>query len=461
MIDELGDRAARAWRWPRARSARRRSATAARSAATSAPPRRPATRTRRCSPPARWSRSRRCAGTRGVPVDEFFTGVKRNALAPDELIAAVRVPPPAGPQQFAKIGTRNAMVIAVCSFALALHPERAARRHRHRLGRARRRCARTEAEAFLGRRARLGRRAAPLDAAGAGRGSASWSRPPRAPIDDVRGTAAYRRHALAVLARRALRWAWADYRREADDAGHAHGQRRARARPTTCGRARACSTCCASGSACPARRTPASRASAARARSTSTACSVCSCLVAAGQAEGREVVTVEGLAAGRRAAPGAAGVRRGRRRAVRLLHARADRRRRTTCCARDPRPSDAEIREALAGNLCRCTGYEKILDAVRLAAGAGDAMSAVVIDGLRDRHGRRRRHRARRRPRRRRRTAGSPRSAPGPAPDGRRGADRVDGRGCLLTPGLVNTHHHLYQWATRGLARRRTRCSSG
>ena len=53
--------------------------------------------------------------------------------------------------------------------------------------------------------------------------------------------------------------------------------------------------------------------------------------------------------------------------------------------ARDPDPDDSEIREALAGNLCRCTGYEKILDAVHLAAAparaAGDAMSVLVIDG--------------------------------------------------------------------------------
>jgi len=47
-----------------------------------------------------------------------------------------------------------------------------------------------------------------------------------------------------------------------------------------------------------------------------------------------------------------------------------------TCCAGFPEPADAEIREALAGNLCRCTGYEKILDAVRLAAGRRAAAAA-------------------------------------------------------------------------------------
>src|SRR5215217_1604740 len=64
------------------------------------------------------------AGSRRVPVAEFFTGPKKSALGPTELICAVHVPAATGPQQFAKIGTRNAMVIAVCSFALVLDPER-------------------------------------------------------------------------------------------------------------------------------------------------------------------------------------------------------------------------------------------------------------------------------------------------------------------------------------------------
>ena len=63
------------------------------------------------------------AGTRRVPVADFCTGPKRSVLAPDELIVDVRLPVARGPQQFAKVGPRNAMVIAVCSFALALDPE--------------------------------------------------------------------------------------------------------------------------------------------------------------------------------------------------------------------------------------------------------------------------------------------------------------------------------------------------
>jgi CO/xanthine dehydrogenase FAD-binding subunit len=152
-------------------------------------------------------------GTRLVPAAEFFTGVKANALAPDELIRAVHVPSAAGPEQFSKIGTRNAMVIAVASFALRIDPAR------RRVGTGVGSAAPTprsapDAEQLLGEA---------LDREGA------WdSREPIAPavvrqfgalvaaaadpIDDVRGSAAYRRHALAVMAGRTLTWAWEDYR---------------------------------------------------------------------------------------------------------------------------------------------------------------------------------------------------------------------------------------------------------
>ncbi|MCX2952668.1 (2Fe-2S)-binding protein [Lentzea sp. NEAU-D7] len=94
---------------------------------------------------------------------------------------------------------------------------------------------------------------------------------------------------------------------------------------------------------------------------------VCACLVAAGQVQDREVRTVEGLADGDALDPvQEAFVEAG---AVQcgfctpgLVVAAHD------LLDRVPKPSDPEIREALAGNLCRCTGYEKILDAVRLAA---------------------------------------------------------------------------------------------
>src|SRR4029079_8217096 len=96
---------------------------------------------------------------------------------------------------------------------------------------------------------------------------------------------------------------------------------------------------------------------------------VCSCLVAAGQAEGRSVGKVDGLAPGEdelhpiQAAFVDAGAVQCGFCTPGLIVATHD------LLARDPDPDDAEIREALAGNLCRCTGYEKIIDAVRLAAG--------------------------------------------------------------------------------------------
>jgi CO/xanthine dehydrogenase FAD-binding subunit len=155
-------------------------------------------------------------GVREIPVAEFYTGVKRNALEPDELIAAVRIPAATGPQQYSKVGTRNAMVIAVSAFACALHPDR--RAVGTGIGSAAptpRRAA--DAEAFL---------AGELDSAGL------WeSRGPlpeslarafgdrvaaaASPIDDVRGSAAYRLHSLSVMARRAVTWAWNDLREAA------------------------------------------------------------------------------------------------------------------------------------------------------------------------------------------------------------------------------------------------------
>jgi len=150
------------------------------------------------------------SGARRIPAREFYVGPKKSAARKDELIAAFLIAPARGPQQFSKVGTRNAMVIAVCSFALALHPDQ--RRVGTGIGSAAPTPLRADsAEGFIA-------------------GELDWEgrRPPSAatlmrfgelvataakPIDDVRGTAAYRRHALSVLARRSLSWAWSDYAR--------------------------------------------------------------------------------------------------------------------------------------------------------------------------------------------------------------------------------------------------------
>ncbi len=151
-------------------------------------------------------------GVRRVPVQEFYTGVKRNAARADELICAILIRPPAGPQQFSKIGTRNAMVIAVAAFSLALHPDRkvvgtgigsAAPTPRRAL----------DAESFL---AEALEEAGLWESHGALPDSIAQEfgervRAAAAPIDDVRGSAAYRLHSLSVMARRTLVWAWKDY----------------------------------------------------------------------------------------------------------------------------------------------------------------------------------------------------------------------------------------------------------
>ncbi|MEV0053101.1 xanthine dehydrogenase family protein subunit M [Saccharopolyspora shandongensis] len=147
-------------------------------------------------------------GKRLIPATEFFTGVKRNALAEDELIAAVHIAPATGAQQFSKVGTRNAMVIAVCTFAIALHPDR------KQVGTGIGSAAPTPlralaAEEFLSAELDWEQRL-PLEESVARRFGELVAQA-ASPIDDVRGTADYRRHALAVMARRTLSWVWNDH----------------------------------------------------------------------------------------------------------------------------------------------------------------------------------------------------------------------------------------------------------
>ncbi|MFJ3982449.1 FAD binding domain-containing protein [Streptomyces fungicidicus] len=152
-------------------------------------------------------------GARRIPIDDFYTGVKRNALEPDELIRAVHVKRAGGPQQYSKVGTRNAMVIAVCAFGIALHPD--TRTVRTGIGSAAPTPVRARAaEEFLNAALEEGgfwdngkiitpsvaKRFADLCAGACN------------PIDDVRGTAGYRRHAVGVMARRTLTWTWESYR---------------------------------------------------------------------------------------------------------------------------------------------------------------------------------------------------------------------------------------------------------
>ncbi len=144
-------------------------------------------------------------GTRKIAIEDFITGPKRNTLEPDELIAAFHIPAANGAQQFSKIGTRNAMVIAVCSFALALDDQQ--RTVGTCIGSAAPTPRRAhEAEAMINDALDWDTRAPiPTDAL---ERFGELVAAAASPIDDQRGTAAYRRHALAVMAKRTLKWAW-------------------------------------------------------------------------------------------------------------------------------------------------------------------------------------------------------------------------------------------------------------
>lgn len=145
------------------------------------------------------------AGTRTIPWGEFLVGPKRTSLAPDELIVGVEFEAPSGPGSFAKVGPRNAMVIAVAGVCLQLDESRHAVR------------------VALGSVGPTVLRAREAEAYGAA--LVAWddpaARPPgdgldefgrlaaagATPIDDLRGSAAYRRHVVDHLSRRALAWA--------------------------------------------------------------------------------------------------------------------------------------------------------------------------------------------------------------------------------------------------------------
>ncbi len=152
-------------------------------------------------------------GARRIPAHEFYLGPKRNALEPDELIAAIYLAPAAGGQQFAKVGTRNAMVIAACSFAVAV--DRSARTIGTGIGSAgptplqapdaERYLAGVITDEGLWESGRLPDEAV-LERFGALVADAAR------PIDDVRATASYRRHALTVMGRRTATWALRDGR---------------------------------------------------------------------------------------------------------------------------------------------------------------------------------------------------------------------------------------------------------
>jgi CO/xanthine dehydrogenase FAD-binding subunit len=140
-------------------------------------------------------------GTRTLSLDEFVLGPKRNALEPGELIAEVRVPAGLGSQEFLKVGTRNAMVIAVANVALVADWQ--ARAVRCALGSVGPTVIRAgEAEEFISSRIDWAARALPAPADM--ERFVALVRAAARPIDDHRSTADYRRHAVGICAARAL-----------------------------------------------------------------------------------------------------------------------------------------------------------------------------------------------------------------------------------------------------------------
>jgi CO/xanthine dehydrogenase FAD-binding subunit len=151
----------------------------------------------------------RARGERVLPWQQFMTGPKKTAIAPDELIIGARWRRLKGPGSFSKIGTRNAMVIAVAGLCLVMDEE--AQRVRVALGSVGPTIIRaTQAEAQIAEAMRqAGGWKDPAATLGEGMIDefAELVAAAARPLDDVRGTAAYRRQACRVLARRALSWA--------------------------------------------------------------------------------------------------------------------------------------------------------------------------------------------------------------------------------------------------------------
>lgn len=157
------------------------------------------------------------SGTRAVGWSDFLLGPKRSTLGLDELILGARFRPATGPGSFSKVGTRNAMVIAIASLCLVMDPERRGIRVAlGSVGPTVLRASDAEASAVdaLERAGTWDEPAAPVppEALAA---FADLVADAARPIDDVRGTATYRRHACRVLARRALAWALTDWATEA------------------------------------------------------------------------------------------------------------------------------------------------------------------------------------------------------------------------------------------------------
>ncbi len=342
----------------------------------------------------------RAGGERAVPIEQFYLGVRRTALQPGEILREIRVPTP-GPQRrgiFLKLGLRRAQAIAVVNVAVVLSfdgegADAPVREARIALG-----CvAPTILRASAAQAALVGRPLSPATIAEA----AALAREACAPIDDVRGSAAYRREAVFALVARALgrladRAEAADWPARpvllavAEGVTGADGGGSVSGGPPSAVASVAATVNGASAALSPrktlldALREDAGLTGAKEgcAEGECGACTVwldgqavMSCLVPAAQAHGRTVTTIEGLAA-----VGAAGDPPDG--ALHPLQASFIAEGAVQCgycipgmlmagaklLAEHPRPDLGQIQAALGGNICRCTGYSKIIAAVQAAA---------------------------------------------------------------------------------------------
>ena len=308
-------------------------------------------------------------GERIVPVEEFCTGPGRTVLGPGEFLVAFRIPRPAPrtADAYLRLIPRTEMDIAVAGAARQRHARRDRRLHggarRDRRGRADRAARRRR-----GRRRSIGSR---LDDDALARAAAAASAA-ASPIDDKRGTVGYRRTVVGVLTRRAAAIAGprAARRRRLNRGEDCTSQTTVNGEPAEF-------LCEPAETLLDALRDRLGLTGTKEGCATGDcgACSVLidgrlvpSCLVLAAEAQGRRSRRSKGVAQRRRAAPAAAEVPRARGAAVRHLHAGLHRR--GQGAARRESRSDGAGDRATGwpGNLCRCTGYDKIVRAVLDAA---------------------------------------------------------------------------------------------
>ena len=347
------------WPRPRARSAHRRSATPAPSAATSARARPPATRCP-CSPRSTPRSSVGVGDRRARAVDATTSWSARSAPRSRRASSSSgrACPLVDGPQEFLKVGMRNAMVISVAASRWSSTAGAPCARARRRSGP--RSCAPATPRQWVAG-ASTGRRRAADPASPRVRPPRRRPRPARSTTTAHRRLPPPRRRSVAAPARACAGVAADDERATTRCRSTAIDHEVAR----RVGRREPALRAARAARACPAPRARASRASAARARCSSTASSCARASCSRPRPSGARSPPSRACAGDGDAHRRAAGVHRRGRGAVRVLHARLSSSPCTTCSTAAPTRPTLEMREALSGNLCRCTGYGRIFAAVR------------------------------------------------------------------------------------------------